>query len=569
MGEIFLKILNMSIIAGWLALAVMLLRFPLKKAPKYITVLLWASVGIRLVCPFSFESVMSLIPSANTVSAEILFSDTPSIQSGIPVLNSAVNPIISEALAPQTDASVNPAQIMTLAAGIVWLCGVAAMLIYSAVSYIKLLRKVRESVPFRDNVMLCDRIPSPFILGIFRPKIYLPSDVEKSDIPYILAHENAHLKRLDCLWKPLAFLLLSVYWFNPILWAAYILFCKDIELSCDEKVIESLGEKIKKPYSEALLNCSVQNRPVSACPLAFGETGVKTRIKSVLNYKKPAFWAIAAALILCAAVAVCFLTDPKSGENNPEGFGIIISDSGSTHGKVTFRCISVKSDGKAPFIKGEWINETDETVYFGNEFKLYKENEPCEIKDGYGWHLILNTIPPGGRYTDEFFLDCFDISEKGNYRIEKEFGTENDPDRKYSAYINFTVREPFSPDTTADFKRASVYKYNLSPDPLAPTVVLFEGGNDFSFTYSVFSSYIAVGKYELTKETLSLKTADGKNVYVFDLKEDGSLVFNAANSSEIPEYRYSGDSFKTDCPVPDGAVFIYDGKYSVGSSDGN
>lgn len=568
MGEFFLKILNMSIIAGWLALAVMLLRFPLKKAPKYITVSLWALVGIRLVCPFSFESVLSLIPSANTVPAEILFSNTPSIQSGIPVLNSTVNPIISEALAPQADASVNPAQIIAFAAGIVWLCGFAAMLIYSAVSYIKLLRKVRESVPYIDNVILCDRIPSPFILGIFRPKIYLPSDVEKSDIPYILAHENAHLKRLDYLWKPLAFLLLSVYWFNPILWAAYILFCKDIELACDEKVIGSMGEKIKKPYSEALLNCSVQNRPVSACPLAFGETGVKTRIKSVLNYKKPAFWAVAAALILCAAVAVCFLTDPKSGENNPEGFGIIIRDSGSTHGKVTFRCISVKSDGKAPYIKGEWINETDETVYFGDEFKLYKENEPCEIKDGYIWHLILNTILPGGRYTDEFFLDCFDISEKGNYRIERDFNTEND-DRTYRIYINFTVLEPFQPDETADFKRASVYKYSSSPDPLAPTVVLFEEGNDFSFTYSVFSSYIAVGKYELTKDTLTLKTEDGKNVYVFDVKEDGSIVFNAAGSSEIPEYRYSGDSLKTDCPVPDGAVFIYDGKYSVGSSDEN
>lgn len=312
MEAVFLKILNMSITAGWIVLAVIVARLLLKKAPKWITVLMWGLVGIRLVCPLSLKSVFSLIPSAETVPGNILYTDTPAIHSGVGVLNSVVNPIISESLAPAVGASVNPAQVIAFAASIVWIAGIAAMLIYTAVSCLRIHKKVAEAAPLEENILLCDQVDTPFILGVFRPRIFLPSAIQEQDMKYVIAHEKAHLKRYDHLWKPLGFLLLTVHWFNPIVWIAYILLCRDIELACDEKVIRDMGIEIKKPYSEALINCSVPRKMISACPLAFGEVGVKGRVKSVLNYKKPAFWIIAAAIIASVAVAVCFLTDPRT-----------------------------------------------------------------------------------------------------------------------------------------------------------------------------------------------------------------------------------------------------------------
>ena len=271
MEAIFLKILNMSITATWLVLAVVVVRLLLKKAPKFISVLLWAIVGIRLVCPFSFESVLSLIPSAETVPPSIIYSDTPAIESGVPIINNTINQVITENLAPTPEASVSPMQIITLVASVVWLVGIIAMVSYTVFSYLSIKRKVKEAVLFKDNILLCDRIDTPFILGVLRPKIYLPSNIDKADMEYVIAHEKAHIKRRDHLWKPLGFLILAVYWFNPALWLGYILLCKDIEFACDQKVLKQMGSEIKKPYSNALINCSVPRKMISACPLAFGD----------------------------------------------------------------------------------------------------------------------------------------------------------------------------------------------------------------------------------------------------------------------------------------------------------
>ncbi|MBR5232843.1 MAG: hypothetical protein IKW03_01405 [Clostridia bacterium] len=320
MTDLFISLFNMSITASWLVLAVIALRFLLKKAPKWINAVLWAFVGFRLICPFSFESIFSLIPSTDTVPHDIIYSQSPTIHSGIPSLNSTVNPIISETFAPDVTNSVNPLQVVLFVTVIVWLIGIFAMLVYSAVSFIRLSRKVREGVVLKDNIWLCDRIDTPFILGLFRPRIFLPSGMAESDMEYVIAHEKAHLRRRDHWWKPLGFMLCTVYWFNPVMWLAYILLCRDIELACDEKVIKEMGTEARKPYSEALINCSVSRRTISACPLAFGETGVKDRIKSVLSYKKPTLWIIIVAVISCIVVAVCFLTNPKSElkDSNPE-----------------------------------------------------------------------------------------------------------------------------------------------------------------------------------------------------------------------------------------------------------
>jgi|GEM_PF-1416144 len=314
---LIIHLFNMSITASWIVLAVILLRLLLKKAPKAITVALWGLVGIRLLLPFSIESALSLIPSAETVPQEIVYAREPMIDSGITAINAVVNPIIIDSFAPSTElTSINPIQIFFAFAELIWIVGMIAMVLYTCISYLRLRLRVREAMPLRENIYVCDRIPTPFILGLFRPRIYLPASMDENDMEYVIAHEKAHLRRGDHLWKPLGFLLLTVYWFNPVLWVAYILLCRDIEFACDERVIRDMGIEDKKAYSTALLNCSIPRRMVSACPLAFGEVGVKQRIKSVLHYKKPAFWIIIVALIATVGIAICFLTNPKEDSDS-------------------------------------------------------------------------------------------------------------------------------------------------------------------------------------------------------------------------------------------------------------
>jgi len=310
MSTFFLSVVNMSISASWLVLAVLLLRLLLKKAPKWVSVLLWGIVAVRLVLPFSIESVMSLIPNTHPISPEIMMDRTPQIDSGIPVINDVINPIISESFAPQPLASANPLQIWIPVFANLWVLGIVAMLVYTAVSYWRVQWNVRTAVLLRNNIFQSENVVSPFVLGIIKPRVYLPFQMNEQDMAYVIAHENAHIQRRDHWWKSIGFLLLALHWFNPLIWLGYVLLCRDIELACDEKVIKELDVQQKADYSQSLLTCSVNRRTIAACPLAFGEVDVKNRIKSVLNYKKPAFWIIAVAIVVCVAAAVCFLTDP-------------------------------------------------------------------------------------------------------------------------------------------------------------------------------------------------------------------------------------------------------------------
>jgi len=313
MSGIFLKLLNLSISASWLVLVVLALRLVLKRAPKWVNVLLWGMVALRLMLPFSIESALSLIPSAETLSPEVVqFDPAPTITSGVELIDNAVNPSLSESFAAAPLASVNPLYVWTYLAGWVWLIGLAAMLAYALVSYLRLRRRVSASIPLRENIYVCDEVPSPFILGIVHPRIYLPSALDEAQRGSVLSHERAHLARRDHWWKPLGYALLAVYWFNPLLWLAYTLLCRDIELACDERVLRGMDAGQVKDYSSALLACSVPRRMLAACPLAFGEVGVGARVKNALRYKKPAFWVVAASVAVCVVVAVCFLTNPRT-----------------------------------------------------------------------------------------------------------------------------------------------------------------------------------------------------------------------------------------------------------------
>ena len=311
MNELFLKIINMSISASWLILAVLILRLVLKKAPKWVNVLLWGIVAVRLICPFSFESALSLIPSAETFPEKIISGPSFDVQTGITPIDNRINDYLGdryfEGVTVPTNNGNNVMTILT----IVWIIGILLLATYTVISYWRLHREIDTAVRYKDNIFQSENVSSPFVLGIINPRIYLPFSMNEQDMEHVVAHEQAHIRRKDHWWKPLGFLLLTIHWFNPLMWLAYVLLCRDIELACDEKVIKGLGNEQRADYTQALVACSVNRRMIAACPLAFGEVGVKERVKALMNYKKPAFWVIIIAVIVCVGVAVCFLTNPK------------------------------------------------------------------------------------------------------------------------------------------------------------------------------------------------------------------------------------------------------------------
>lgn len=532
MEELFINALNMSITASYLALAVFVVRLFLKKAPKAFIVFLWATVGLRLIFPFSIESILSLIPSSQTVPTQILLSDTPSIQSGIPAVNSVINPIIEQTLTPNPSYSANPIQIISFIACIIWLTGVAVMLLYTIISYFRIYFKVKEAIPLKDNIFICDAVSSPFILGILRPKIFLPSDMNEEDRKYVIAHEKAHLKRLDHLWKPLGFLLLSVYWFNPVLWIAYILLCKDIELACDEKVIKEMGEDIKKQYSATLINCSVSQKMLTACPLAFGETGIKSRIKAVLNYKKPAFWVIVIAVLSCVAVSVCFLTNPPEKNNDDTA---VISQSevirtGSTHPDVALNIKNAEISIDKVNIEFEWVNDTDEIIGYGHAFTLeYFNGEEWEempsAENNYVWPSIMLLVYPQGQEAvsdhAEYSIhvtDYYKHDRYGKYRISTDFCYADHSDEWFTATIEFTIVENSFDITASRVNYAEKFFPCLNSDKL----------------YLNFALHLPITKFETLDDLQQFKNNYGESFSLDGFLDAPSFV----NSTEYMNEEY-------------------------------
>ena len=346
MIAVFLRLFNLSVMAGWMVVAVLLLRLCLKKAPRWITCVLWGLVALRLLVPFTIESPISLIPTAATVvSGDTADTSVPVVNSGMEAIDKPLNDWLQTPVpssppvgnttpdVPQEDVTPLPPvedtptvpdekptdteeksvsrmeQILQIAAP-VWLVGIGLMLLYELLSVLRVRSRVLDAVRLRDNVWQSDRVSSPFIFGLFRPRIYVPYDLEEPMLEQVLSHEQAHLHRRDHWIKPFAFTLLAVYWYNPLLWVGYILLCRDIEVACDQRVVRGLDEDTRRQYATALLQCGVERRSIAACPLAFGEVSIKQRIKSVLNYRKPLLWVIIASLLACSVAAVCLLTVP-------------------------------------------------------------------------------------------------------------------------------------------------------------------------------------------------------------------------------------------------------------------
>lgn len=311
MEQVFRVILNISYTGGLVILALLLLRVLLKKAPKWLPYLLWSVAFFRLLCPFSFESALALLPSVEPLPQEFLTAQTPQIHTGIGVLNSAVNPAIAKSMAPAGFSSINPAQILLWVLGWVWVFGVLCMLVYALWSTLRFSHRIRFATLLEPGIYESDQIDTAFVFGLFRPKIYIPTGLNAQARAHVLLHERTHIRRRDYIWKPLSFLVLALHWFNPLIYAFYLCFDRDMELSCDERVLKDAKVDIRQSYSATLLAVSAA-RGMFAAPLAFGESNTKLRIRSILQYRKPVFWVAVAGVILAAAAAVVLLLNPIS-----------------------------------------------------------------------------------------------------------------------------------------------------------------------------------------------------------------------------------------------------------------
>ena len=381
MEGIFVKLLNMSVSASSLILIAVLLRALLKQSPKWIHCLLWGMVAVRLVCPLSFESSFSLAPRADFVETKlgVQREDGRYMNSATDVskmLNDDLDNAQNKNLANKGNAD---RQGDWKKISWTWFVGVVLLLSYAAISYLRFRKKVQASVRLRDGIYVCDNIRTPFILGVIRPGIYLPSDMDEVQTDNVIAHERAHLSRLDQVWKPLGYCLLAVYWFNPLCWLAYVLFCRDMELACDEKVIRDMDVEDKKVYSRVLLSFSDPSHRIAAGPLAFGEIGVKKRIQSVLNYRKPAFWMVGLAILALVVTSLCFLTNPKAA-----------NDPAQTIGTAEYQL----PDGL------EAESADDLTIFTPNAYKVGSEASCADDRISAGYIQKFNTTDDWGTMKD-------------------------------------------------------------------------------------------------------------------------------------------------------------------------
>lgn len=393
MDKLFIEVLNNAIVSSYIILAIIVLRTLflkfIKKIPKWVNCLLWGLVAIKLILPFSVESIFSLIPSAKPVVVDVEYISAPQIDTGISTVNTMINPVIENTLVASETASINPILLATQIISYVWIVGVIGLLIYAIVSYALLKRRVANSELIDKGIYKSDKVDSPFILGIIRPLIYVPDSLADDAYSCVLEHEKAHIKRGDFIWKPLAFLLLSVYWFNPLCWVFYILLCEDIEYACDEKVTKDKDKEWKAKYCQVLLDCSSQRRLVSACPVAFGEVSVKDRIKSVINYKKPSFWIILISIVVAFIVAVCFMTSPRDKKTDTDSLvGVYIKD--------------IAEEDKPLYASALTINEDGTFVYNPSIISSYMGVGTWE-KDGV--HIIFSDTGMGDVRKEVFLLD--------------------------------------------------------------------------------------------------------------------------------------------------------------------
>lgn len=454
---LFMELLNMALIATWIMLAVILFRAILKKwLPRRVVILGWLLVALRLVCPFTLESVVSLIPSGKPIPMDIPYSQTPSINVGVPFIDKPINTLLTEHMAPTPEFSVNPLQIIFTVAFIIWLVGVAALLIYTAVSYLLVRRRVRmavklptgERLPHNATLWQSEAVDSPFILGMIKPRIYLPYSMDDETMTHVLAHETAHLRRWDHITKLLAFLVCTVYWFHPLVWVCYLLFCRDMEAACDERVVKDMDDTDRRAYAHALLSCASGRCMRPFCPPAFGETDVKSRIKGVLSYKKPLLWLIVAAILILAVMGVFLLTDPAEDYVNIPSYWYGIEEAYTVSSLVGFDMyptdISFPAGDRMESIQMRLVNETGNAVGYGKPFRIYREENKqwvdASVTDTY-FELPMYCLEDGRDTVVTYDVSGYDLSAPGRYLFTISV---NAPINEYGATEDYEIRWYFT-----------------------------------------------------------------------------------------------------------------------------
>lgn len=582
MTELFLHVVNLSISASWLILAVFVLRLILRSSPKWVSVLLWGLVGVRLVCPISLESVWSLVPSAQTVSPTLLTDSTPTVHTGFPTLNQTINPVLSQAAAPTPDATPNRLEIWLPTLAVLWVLGVAVGLGYAALGYLRLRRQLSTAVELEEHIFQSPAAHVPFVLGLFHPNIYLPHSMNPDTLTHVVAHERAHLKRRDHWWKALGFVLLCVHWFNPLVWVAYGMLCRDMELACDEAVVKDLGNQARADYSQALLLCSVGRTAWSAGPLCFGEVGVKQRVKAVLRYQRPTQVAVMASVLVCVLVGVAFLTNPIPNRSFPMD-GSRVSDLNPQWIIDEITAMEGLKDGTPLCINGNQI------VYLTSNFEIRKSGEVsffyiqkqrtyrAQLKMSAEEETYSVTAPTSWPWQNTVFslrsyLDALKYLPQEEIRrlspdadlysvTLAETGTPNDWDHTITYtpqgagdidgwYIHLQV-QPFYANEDSGYRGtgediihlfyggessvpAGTYVGTDTPGTLvandvpagldSPYLSLSSSGT-YWWSHSLLSSSATIGLYEQTDDTLFLYTNEGRNAYVFR-KEGDALVYD-------------------------------------------
>ena len=530
MESLFIHVLNVSITAGVLVSAIIIYRLFAKKAPKWVFVLLWGMVGLRLLFPFDIESALSLIPSKSTVPDTIVQDEYPALNTGIGGLDEIVNPLLSESLAANPGYSANPMQILIPALCMIWVIGMLAMLIFMALSFLYLRIKTRINVKIDSGVYLCDAVKTPFILGMIRPRIYLPSDVSDRELSLVLAHERAHVKRLDHLWKPLGFFLLSVYWFNPILWVAYALLCRDIESACDERVISELGDGERAEYSEALLNLGIRGRVISACPLAFGEVSVKSRISAISKYKRPATAVIVLSLAVCTLFAFCFLTYRK---NEPVAIHSGIWYAGKVIG-TSDRAASC--DGVPRFV----FTESGDILVESKDLSTLSYVRLGKMNTAYVSMNDYETLFEGVSFRDGYDARLFHDSVELAYRIKPTVSSGIAHDE---VYLLRSADELFMGyadggriDTLYELRfneTLPTYLYTLkysSDDVAGVSLVLDSSNGTGSITFGDNVNYTAPGIYKYENKRLIFTTVDHFELRLVFLDVGDALIYSKTDS---------------------------------------
>lgn len=586
MTELFLNVMNRSISAGWLVLAVLVLRFVLKSGPQWIRVLLWGMVAVRLLCPFSIESAWSLIPSVETIPPEVLSGPSFDIQTGIDPVDSRVNAYLGDHYFEGVTVPNHSGLRVVVILAVIWVFGILFLVFYTARSDWKLRQQVSTAILLRDNILQSEKVTVPFVLGVIRPKIYLPFQMDSQDLEYVVAHEQAHIHRKDHWWKPLGFLLLTIHWFNPLLWIAYVLLCRDIELACDEKVIKELGNEQRADYMQALLACSVNRRMLAAYPLAFGEIGVKERVKSVMNYKKPAFWMIILAVISCILVAVCFLTNPITwndcfvltdsegpADTNKLSYDIQLGNrvmSGEIYAEqwIDGRCVQ-----SAPVVMTQYVDSIDISMRERREGSAVIGTDVQIETNQYGGSLLTYFEHPETHHVFGWSFTGYEWNEKIQLAPDKEvilaamaFDTGNgvrvfdcetliaEPERLQNADNMIVIRAVFSSDPLG-----------VTGDDEAPSPVVVLTLNDvitlsqkgYDLTWADFEQYDYI------------ETGSGLYIREYKINDIFELWIGGAGLDRDPMYIYLtlADDFDTKTDIRAGAVTDFISEYAPVSTE--